>query len=317
MRKNNPITVFLTGGLGNQLFQLANALSLDHNREIHLEWTLGKPRRNSQGLPEVMSFQVPSRVHLKPATRYSKFVSKTIGYILRTRIAPKKWEKVALIKFLKVLLGNLVLSVYFQKFIQIECGFGIGYSPIEIKNRNSFIVGYFQTYRFRENHDTYRDLRLLSLALPSNKLTIFEEIAEIEKPIVVHFRFGDYKLESTFGIPSANYYRKALQVMLKENPGGRIWVFTDEEEEARKVFPSEYNEEARWFTDTNLSSAETLELMRLGTCYVIANSTFSWWGAILSKAENPSVICPDVWFRFEDEPLDLIPPSWKRVAAWE
>ena len=315
--KQSPLIVFLTGGLGNQLFQLANALTLDCNREIHLEWTLGKPRCTDKGLPDLMDFQLPKRVHLMPPRRFSRFTSKTVGYILRSRIAPKTLEKFGLIKKVTVLLGNLVLSIYLRKLTKLRCGTGIGYSPLIIKSSDSFIVGYFQSYRFMEDAGTYADLKSMSLRNKNLDVDKFREISLREEPIVIHFRFGDYKIENTFGIPTANYYRIALNKMVTEYPNAKIWVFTDEESEARKVFPSEFMDKARWFTDTQLSSAETLEIMRFGKSYVIANSTFSWWGAILSTTENPSVICPDVWFRNQDEPLDLVPPSWKRVAAWQ
>ena len=315
--KKKTLIVFLTGGLGNQLFQLSNALTLDSRREIHLEWTLGKPRCNDKGLPDLLSFQLPSRVHLMPADRYSRFISKTVGYVLRSGIAPRKWEKNSSIKKGTVLLGSLVLSLYFRKLIKIERGIGIGYSALDVKLSSSFIVGYFQSHRFTENFDVYRDLKNISLMQKNLEIEKFAGIAEIDQPIVVHFRFGDYKFENSFGIPTANYYRNALTQILGENPDSKIWVFSDEEIEARKVFPSELLDRTRWFTDPQLSSAETLELMRLGKFYVIANSTFSWWGAVLSKNENPSVICPDIWFKSEAEPLDLIPPSWKRVTAWK
>lgn len=315
--KKNPLIVFLTGGLGNQLFQLANALKLDPSREIYLEWTLGKPRCDDQGFPDLLSFQLPNRVHLMPATRYSRFTSKTIGYILRSGIAPRNWERIGCIKKATALLGNLVLSVYFKKLIKIEGGIGIGHSVLNVSPRTSFIVGYFQSYRFTEEIDAYRDLKTMSLTRKNSEVEKFKEIAFLEKPVVVHFRFGDYKLENSFGIPTANYYRNALIQIVEKNPDSRIWVFTDEEVEARKVFPGEFMDRTRWFTDRQLSSAETLEIMRLGKSYVIANSTFSWWGAILSIEENPLVICPDVWFKFEGEPLDLVPPTWKRVTAWQ
>lgn len=312
-----PIIVFLTGGLGNQLFQLANALTLDSRREIHLEWTLGKPRCSSQGLPDLMDFQLPNRVVLMPATKYSTFASKTVGYVLRSGMAPKAWERIRLIKKTIVLLGGLVLSVYFRKFIRLERGIGTGYSPIHLRHGWSFVVGYFQSFRFIQNFDAFRDLKNLSLTKKNLSIKKFTEIAQTEKPIVVHFRFGDYKMEQSFGIPNANYYKEALSQILEVMPQSKIWVFSDEEIEARRVFPTELLVRTRWFTDKKFSSAETLELMRLGKSYVIANSTFSWWGAVLSKTENPQVICPDAWFKFQNEPLDLIPPSWKRVAAWQ
>jgi hypothetical protein len=252
-----------------------------------------------------------------PATKYSTFVSKTAGYILRSGIAPRALETISFVKKTIALLGNLVLSVYFRKLTRIERGIGIGYSKIQVKPIRSFIVGYFQSFRFTKDINTYRELKSLSLTKKNSEIEKFIEIAKIEKPIVVHFRFGDYKSEKTFGIPNSNYYKSALFQIIDVTPDSKIWVFSDEEMEARKVFPNELMDRTRWFTDKKLSSAETLELMRLGKSYVIANSTFSWWGAVLSKTENPPVICPDVWFQNENEPLDLIPPSWKRVAAWQ
>jgi len=314
--KKNPVIVFLTGGLGNQLFQLANALSLDSDREILLEWKLGKPRCNNQGIPDLMNFQLPKRVQLMPSSRYSRFTSKTAGYLLRSGIAPKTWESIGALKNTTVLLGNLVLSMHFRRIIKIVRGNGIGFSAIASKAATSFIIGYFQTYRFTEKAQAYSELKLISLVNQNPQVEKFLEIAKVEQPIVVHFRFGDYKFEDSFGIPTAKYYKEAISQVSSAYPSSKIWVFSDEEMEARKVFPIEFADKARWFTDSNLSSTETLELMRCGKAYVIANSTFSWWGAILSKTENPLVICPDVWFRFEKEPVDLIPQSWKRVAAW-
>ncbi len=311
-----PLIVFLTGGLGNQLFQLSNALSLDLEREIRLEWILGKPRCNTQNLPDIASFQLPNRVSLMPPKRYSRFASKTAGYILRSGVSPKRWEMLPLVKFTVLILGNLVLSVYLRKLIRVVRGTGTGYSSAPIKWGNCFVIGYFQSYRPTLNSYIYSELRGLVPTESNQQIQAIGEEAVREKPIVVHFRFGDYKAESTFGIPTQNYYRQAVKEMTTLYPHSKIWVFSDEENEARKAFPIEFLGRARWFTDTQLASAQTLEIMRNGNAYVIANSTFSWWAAILSKTQNSKVICPDIWFKYEDEPVDLIPPGWKRVEAW-
>jgi Glycosyl transferase family 11 len=315
--KQRPMIVFLTGGLGNQLFQLANALTLDHDREVLLEWKLGKPRCNEQGLPDIMSFKLPDRAKLFERTRYSCFASKTVGYILRSGIAPKKWEKKSMIMRTLFFLGNLVLTIHFRQPIKVVRGSGIGYSPATKSPSHNFLIGYFQSYRFMSDFQSYKDLQLLSLTYENPEIDKFREIAKKENPIVVHFRLGDYKSEIAFGIPTKSYYNAAIFELTAKYPNSTIWVFSDDEKEARSMFPSGYMQKVRWFTDNKLSSAETLEIMRLGKSYVVANSTFSWWGAVLSKTENPSVICPDAWFRFQSEPLDLIPPSWMRVSAWE
>lgn len=311
-----PLIVFLTGGLGNQLFQLANALTLDQDRELLLEWKLGRPRCNKQGLPDIMSLQLPKRVKLLNRTGNSYFASKTAGFILRSGAAPKKWEKRSIVRGAILFFGRLVLSIHFRKPIKLIQGLGIGYSSTIRTQSQNFLIGYFQSYRFISDFQSFKQLQLLSLTHENAELDKFREIAKRENPIVVHLRLGDYKSENTFGIPSTSYYRKALFILTTKYPNSKIWVFSDEKIEAVKIFPSEYMHKVRWFTDNKLSSAETLEIMRLGKSYAIANSTFSWWGAILCKKEKPMVICPEPWFRFQDDPLDLIPPDWKRVAAW-
>ena len=315
--KQKPIIVFLTGGLGNQLFQLANALTLDPEREIHLEWILGRPRCNSEGFPDIADFRLPERVQLLRASRHSWLTSKTAGYILRSHVSPKAWEMSKIFKSALNLVGNVIFSIYFKKIIKFEAGSGIGFSPVSISQLRSFVIGYFQSYNFIDQNRVFKDLKQLEPNVLNEGIENFKALAKIEQPIIAHFRFGDYKNEMTFGIPAVSFYQKSLTELVNENPNSKIWVFSDEKAEAEKVFPSEFRSKARWITDDQFSSAETMEIMRLGISYVIANSTFSWWAATLSMTENPKVICPEPWFKFESEPLGLIPPSWKRVHAWE
>jgi len=53
--------------------------------------------------------------------------------------------------------------------------------------------------------------------------------------------------------------------------------------------------------------------MRLGTGYVLSNSTFGWWAAYLARMEPKVVVVPDPWFKKIDEPLGLIPIGWTRI----
>ena len=66
MIKRNRITaVALTGGLGNQLFQLAAGLSATKKGVLYLHWSLGKPRISESGLPEIASFNLPKNTYLE------------------------------------------------------------------------------------------------------------------------------------------------------------------------------------------------------------------------------------------------------------
>jgi hypothetical protein len=315
--RKKPIIVFLTGGLGNQLFQMANALSLDPEREVHLEWALGKPRCNENARPDISSFQLPKRVHLMQNSNYSWLASKTAGYILRSGISPKRWEAIGVVRSISKILAAVVLSVHFRKRVRVESGTGIGFSTVSIKRSSSLVIGYFQSYKSAQKENVSTDLKSMKLVQENLKIREFRELAKVESPIIVHFRFGDYKKEKSFGIPNSNYYQKTIDQLVKKFPTSKIWVFSDEMEVAEKAYPREFASKTRWITDKELSSAETLEVMRLGNSYVIANSTFSWWAAILSVTENPTVFCPEPWFQIENEPIDLIPLDWNRVTAWQ
>jgi hypothetical protein len=315
--KQKPIIVFLTGGLGNQLFQLANALTLDPEREIHLEWVLGRPRCNSKGLPDIADFRLPERVQLLPPSKRSWLTSKAAGYILRSHVSPKAWERSGLFEAILNLVGNLIFSTYFKEVIKFECAVGIGFSPISITPSSTFVIGYFQSCKFVYDKTVFQDLKNIEPKVLNEEIDRYKKLANLEKPIIAHFRFGDYKNEKTFGIPALSYYQDSLEALVNLNPNSKIWIFSDEKSEAEKVFPNEFKSIARWISDDQFSSAEILEIMRLGISYVIANSTFSWWAATLSMTENPNVICPEPWFKLEPEPLGLIPPNWKRVQAWQ
>ena len=71
----------------------------------------------------------------------------------------------------------------------------------------------------------------------------------------------------------------------------------------------------RWIDSVDDSVVATLQAMRLGRGYVIANSTFSWWAAYLSLNPGVEVVAPSPWFMGMEDPKELIPPNWKKFDA--
>ena len=91
--KNNLVS--LTGGLGNQLFQLAAALTHFQNSDVGLISTYGAPRTSSNGKPEIFNFKLPDRVSMVSKNN-SKFIfRKCIGYNLRMGVSPRRYEKIS------------------------------------------------------------------------------------------------------------------------------------------------------------------------------------------------------------------------------
>lgn len=307
------LTIHLTGGLGNQLFQFAAGVSLQSDL-LKIEPHLGRPRLNSSGIPEIYSFSHPQLVRSNRKERRTNiFVAKTAGFILRNGVNPKKYEKWFPIKKLLMLSASAVISLWQRKKVSILQGIGVGYTPLDLPRGSAYLVGYFQCHTYV---DEVRDsIKMISISSPGQELIALRKLEHSERPLIVHYRFGDYLTEPDFGIPSYGYYERAIEQLWGQGNFGKIWVFSDNIELAKTNFPRQYFANARWINEVDSSAAATLEAMRLGHGYVIANSTFSWWGAYLSYAKSPKVTAPSPWFARLDLPKNLIPVDWLKLPS--
>ena len=192
-----------------------------------------------------------------------------------------------------------------------------GYVDIPQSSCNEFTIGYFQSYRwFYESENTITTMKNLRLRCPSEDFLEFISEHGNKSSISVHIRLGDYNLDPKLGILGRQYYKEALDRLFLENDFEEIWLFSNDPDEALNILPSSYSNKLRVIEDTSWSAAETLEAMRHGSAYVIANSSLSWWGAALSYANNPPVFAPSPWFKGKDDPRDLIPPEWSQINGW-
>jgi hypothetical protein len=193
--------------------------------------------------------------------------------------------------------------------------YGLGYSKLTAKNLNSAVlIGYFQSFKWASNPSVLSELMRLEPKNPSQVFMEFQKLVIEEKPVIVHIRLGDYLKEKGFGVPSKEYFAKALNTLWNEDKHRKIWLFSDRPTEAMENFPREFSSYVRLVEGAEMSSAENLQLMRHGHGYVISNSTFSWWGAFLTFNKDAKVVAPFPWFTNIREPLDLLPPHWERVA---
>lgn len=123
--------------------------------------------------------------------------------------------------------------------------------------------------------------------------------------IAIHVRRGDYTgISEHHTLLGKDYYDAALSLLPKDLK--RV-VFTDDKITAKEVVPSFY-----WMFDG--SPEDDMRLMTKADYHVIANSSFSWWGAWLSKSKK--VIAPKAWFGPKSAHLsteDLIPKYWDQI----
>jgi len=313
MNRKRKVYIYLTGGLGNQLFQLSAAMKFREgfSCEIILDTALGAPR-TTEGYADISHLVLPKNVLI--SNKKSNFVvRKALGFLLRMGLNPRGLQQINIVKKLYKLMGGILLSLRHKSCILIIVANNVGFVNLDIA-KGSYLVGYFQSYRFLESMEVKNDLQVIRPKLVNEKLALLIDKATLEKPIFVHFRFQDYLTEATFGVPSRDYYLKSL---LTFNPESRsIWVFSDNMSMAKAYAPKEFKTQYYFVYDRDLSPAQLLHLFRFGADYVIANSTFSWWGATLAFNKQRLVVAPTPWFKDMKEPLDLIPPHWIREKAY-
>lgn len=145
-----------------------------------------------------------------------------------------------------------------------------------------------------------------------------EKIHAAEHPIMIHVRRADYAtaFSHIHGTLSADYYAQAFSRMREQVPNASYYVFSDEPEWAREHIhpdgPTEYiGQGAKWnYLD--------LHLMSLCRHFILANSTFGWWGAWLSKTYRRNITIMPKYMTVKMDTRDLACPGWIVLddAAW-
>jgi hypothetical protein len=312
---SNFRVLYLTGGLGNQLFQYAFALNDLEVQTLIIDSELGWPVIGRNNSATLFEYRLNHRVEILNHRTVSVFIRKLGFFCIKLSSSKKLNDRKLIMPILSRAVG-FIFSLHYKRRLKTFISKGVGFSKSPTNLRNHLVIGYFQTYYWPTLEKIKDELMNLELVQPSDQFEKYQQLAEIEKPLVVHIRLGDYLNETSFGIPSLKYYQTAITELFDPNTHKKIWVFTNDQCGAERIFPKEFINQVRWIPNVADSAAETLEVMRLGNDYVIGNSTYSWWGAFLSKNEKASVIAPLPWFKDSMEPNLLCPPNWKRIKAW-
>jgi hypothetical protein len=294
------------GGLGNQLFQLAAGLHFSETKNLILDYSVHQ--KGIEGSKDLSEFVLPSRLQIMHSFKFSFFQKRIINLCIRmsSLVSDNAITKNLYMRLISILQSFLGL-IYPGKW---RVNHGIGLDANYDSPRTNFHIGYFQTYRYFDNLDVRKTMRRLTLRNPSEAYKKNRaELANLDS-LVVHVRLGDYRSETKFGMPSMTYFHDSILGLWSENTFSRISLFSNELDEATEYIPN-YLREYLWTPNENLiTTAETLELMRCGSAYVLSNSSFSWWAAALSHVEAPSVIYPLPWFQQMSDPIELIPKDW-------
>ncbi|WP_375174328.1 alpha-1,2-fucosyltransferase [Pseudooceanicola sp.] len=191
---------------------------------------------------------------------------------------------------------------------------GLGFDPAFFSlPDDSYLHGYWQSEKYFGRHaDQIRS----DFDLPPATGRNAELAAQIGEGLSVslHVRRGDYVALSTHGVCDQAYYDAALAALLPRLEAEPvIYVFSDEPDWARDhlVLPGQ-----REVIDHNGEGAdyEDMRLMSLCNHNIIANSSFSWWGAWLNADPGKIVVGPKDWFANPKlRNPDILPESWLTV----
>jgi len=181
----------------------------------------------------------------------------------------------------------------------------------------SCLQGYWQSERYFADaaDDVRRELTLERPAAARNALLL--ERIESCNAVSVHVRRGDYvtvaQAHATHGLCSLDYYRGAARYLAERVADPVFFAFSDDPDWVRENLRLEGETVV---VDHNGPDAgpEDLRLMSRCAHHVIANSTFSWWGAWLDPRPDKVVVAPERWFQDgARDTSDLVPASWIRL----
>ena len=285
----------LIGGLGNQMFQYAvgRRAAYVNNAEFKLDITgYENQERMTKREYALNIFNIKENfVTEKERNKLKK--NSFIWKVLR-KISP--------------ILGN---KTYFK-----EKHFHFDSDILKISD-NSYLDGYWASEKyFKDIEDIIRKEFTLKDKPDAVNQKMISRIKNCDS-VSIHIRRGDYafdeKTNRYHGECNLNYYLKAIALIAKKVKRPQFFVFSDDikwaKQNLRLKFPCVY-------VDHNVGKQDYEDIRLMSYCQhnIIANSSFSWWGAWLNQNPNKIVIAPKKWFReLSINTKDLILQSWIKI----
>lgn len=272
----------MVGGLGNQLFIYAAAkrLALANNATLKLDVLSGYVNDKYNRHLCLQHFNINERI----ASPWESYVS-VWGH--RRRKIERKI--------------NRRIPFRYKSYIKQKRPYESRLLGLRIV-RNLYLQGYWQDERyFKDIEKVIRDSFVITTPHDNQNICWAQKISEVNA-VCLHARRLNYK----FVLPT-EYYQKAIAYILKHIVNPHFYCFSDDPEWIKKNFTMDYP-----FTvlDHNKESRNYEDLWLMTKCkhYIVANSSFSWWGAWLNPSSDKVVIAPANWGYDA-----AVPKGWKTI----
>lgn len=179
-----------------------------------------------------------------------------------------------------------------------------------------YFKGFYQTERYFEDYkDEVRRAFTFDMSQTNARSReLAERLASEEGAVSIHVRRGDYLLPqhavSMGNVCTETYYANAVRMMGERVSSPHYYVFSDDMEWVRHNLPLPNATYVDW--NTGADSWQDMMLMSRCHHHIIANSSFSWWGAWLSSTPDKVVIAPRRWVNYSDD-TSILPKSWLKA----
>lgn len=297
------IIVKLKGGLGNMMFQYALGRNLSLKNNAELKFIVSRP--------------IEPDVHV-PIKDYQS-VLEEFNVDISGNIAPER--EVRRLSFYRKRYGRLgkILNIFTANNLNYIKESKRGFQPEILKLKDGFILeGFWQNEKyFIESRDVI--LKDFELKQPMNQRN--SELAEkIQKSnaVSIHVRRGDYVLNpknnKKHGVLGNEYYKKALDILSSKTKNIKLFIFSDDIEWVKENIKTPF--ETTYVSGNIQKPHLDMFLMSLCKHHIIANSSFSWWGAWLSNYSDKIVVAPEKWLvnPSSNDSNDRVPSSWIKIS---
>lgn len=296
MRKNIKI-VNIIGGLGNQMLQYSFALIL---RERYPEDDV--------------------RIDISHFKGYRLHNGFELDRIFNVELQPAKWWQIARVsRWIPVYKLSRGVRHFFPRK-KTECVESpiFEYQKAYLEKKGSvYYEGYWHYAKMLQD---YRNILLKSFRFPDiddeQNNNVMQRMKNSES-VAIHIRRGDYVGAPAFsGICTEAYYSKAIEKIIGICGKPSFFIFSNDINFSRRLFARYENNYELTYISWNVgqNSYRDMQLMTYAKANIIANSSFSWWGAWLGCRENHIVICPSRWVNYSDS-KDMIPEEWIKIEV--
>lgn len=284
----------IIGGLGNQMFQYAagRALALQRNQPLRLDLSSFEGYRLHHGFMLQNVFDCPTDIATEEEVR------NTLG-----------WQYPSVVRRL---IARRELAAFRSRGFVVEPHFHY-WPEIKYVPHDCYLMGYWQSEKyFKEAASQIRKDFTFKSTLTGMNAELSGHIVNMDS-VSLHVRRGDYvsnpKTNANHGVCSLDYYQSAIRYISEYVEAPNFFIFSDDinwaKENLRVDFPCRYIDH-----NQGSESYNDMQLMSLCQHQIIANSSFSWWGAWLNINPDKIVIAPKNWFANETNIQDLFPQGW-------